>query len=70
MKNLLIFDGRLAWPPVLSFVFLSIIIVAFDLVWRTVTVSIEALAICLALITAVGLSLIFVLSRLMLWRRT
>jgi hypothetical protein len=69
MKSLLVVNGRLAWPPVLATVFLATSAITVDFVWRTVSVSIEVLAISFVLIASAGLIVIFVLSNSIRKRR-
>ena len=69
MKDMLIIDGRLAWPPLLAFVFLCASAVVFDLLWRTLTVSFEALALGTGLAVLLGLALIAMFARTLRRRR-
>jgi hypothetical protein len=63
MKSVLVVNGRLAWPAVATYVFLAASIIVFDMAWRVLTVSIEALALSAALVVIVGVGLIIVLAR-------
>jgi len=63
MKSMFVVDGRLAWPAVSAFVFLCASVVLFDLCWRLVTMSFEALTIAGVLFVVAGLVLIAVLAR-------
>ena len=54
MNNMFLANGRLAWPPVLLFAFMCANIVMFDLIWRTFTISAEALLLCAGLVLIIG----------------
>ena len=69
MKNWLIVDGRLAWPAVVAFVYLSASLVVFDLLWRILTVSFETLALGAGLTVLLGMAVIAVLDRALRRRR-
>ena len=64
MKEKLLINGRLAWPPVLLAIFISLTIVAFDLIWRMFTVSAEALSLGLAAVLLVGCGAIVIVARM------
>ena len=69
MKDMLIIDGRLAWPPLLAFILLCAGGVVFDLLWRTLTVSFEALVLGAGLAVLLGMALLAVLGRALRRRR-
>jgi hypothetical protein len=54
MKGMFWIDGRLRWPLVVGVAYVSASILIVDFVWRTLTVSAEALFICTALAFVVG----------------
>ena len=64
MKSTFVVDGRLAWPVVSAFVFMCASVVLFDLCWRLLTVSFEALTVAGAIFVVAGLVAIAVLARL------
>jgi len=64
MKNPLIIDSRLAWPPVVLLVFVCLTVVGFDFVWRTMVISGEALLLCAVFVLLVGCALIAGVARL------
>jgi hypothetical protein len=63
MKNRLIVNGRFSWPLLVAFLYLVATIIVFDLLWRVLTVSFEALALGAVVVAALGAGLIFVLAR-------
>ena len=69
MKSMFVVDARLSWPLVSTIVFLCASVVLFDLSWRLVTVSFEALAVAGFLFLFVGLAVIAVLARMRGTRR-
>ena len=63
MKNGLIVNGRLGWPPLVAFLYLAATIIIFDLLWRVLTVSFAALALGAVVVAVVGVGLIAILAR-------
>ena len=69
MSNLLLNSGRLAWPAVIAVAFISAAILMFDLLWRTVTMSFESLAMAFVVVLLMGAASLFAVSRLLRHRR-
>jgi len=63
MKNWLIVNGRLRWPPLVAFLYLAATIIIFDLLWRVLTVPFAALALGAVVVAVVGVGLILILVR-------
>jgi ABC-type phosphate transport system permease subunit len=69
MSNPLVKSGRLAWPAVIAVAFASVAIILFDLIWRTVSMSFESLALAFAVVLVAGAVLLFIAARLQRRRR-
>lgn len=63
MRDKFILEGQLAWPPVLLAAFICLTIVTFDLIWRTFTISAEALLLSFAAVLLIGCGAIVAVSR-------
>lgn len=61
MKNWFWRDGRLGWPFVAAVVFLSVSLIALDLVWRFMQIAIEDLLLY-AMLAEAGAALAIVLA--------